>query len=81
MLDVLHYYYEVDMTPDSVEQANIRDSLRKAMYPLLYDKEYEYGEKESEDPYTSPPEGTVQPYIPPTSPEDLQAILGPPMGQ
>lgn len=86
LLDLLHYYYESDIANSSEYQLDAKNAVRKAMYSLLYDTEYEYStergsEISDENPYTSPPEGTIKPYIPPTSPEELQAMLGPALGE
>ncbi len=87
LLDVLHFYYEKDSISSSEQEIRVKDAVRKSVYSLLYNKEYMYSTtfddegSYDEDNYAPPPEGTVKPYIPPTSPEELQAMLGPAMGE
>lgn len=90
MLDTLHFMYEEDVTPKWELHQEYKSQLRENIYSLLYDTEYEYStdkysnedtEYSSSNPYSPPREGEVKPYIPPTSPEDLQFILGNPMGE
>lgn len=86
LLDLLHYYFEEDTIPLNADQGEAKSRLRESMYPLLYDVEYEYSVKTDpvhtgNSPYAPPEEGQVAPYIPPTSPEELQAMLGPAMGE
>jgi hypothetical protein len=43
LLDVLHYYFEEDLTHSSELHANSRTVTRENIYKNLYDTEYKYG--------------------------------------
>lgn len=43
LVDVLHYYFEEDLTHSSELQANSRTVTRENIYKNLYDTEYKYG--------------------------------------
>ena len=42
MLDVLHYYFEEDMTFTSEEQMKSQSKSRETIYESLYNREYKY---------------------------------------
>ena len=89
MLDVIHVFFEEDMIPTWEHGTESKDSIRKSIYRTLYGTEYKYaattsrkssfGSESGESIYDAP-EGTVKPYIPPTPVEELDSILGGPMG-
>jgi hypothetical protein len=45
MLDVMHYYFEVDHFMASAEEAESKSNVRVAVYRNLYDKDYKYAYK------------------------------------
>lgn len=94
MLDVLHYFYEDDLAPRWEQDANVKSEMREVIYETMYGKKYKYSigghRKASFDsnhpapppdamPITDPSKMPVKPFIPATNPEDLEAILGPPL--
>lgn len=42
MLDVLHYFFEDDLTASSAEQSEARGKVRESLYRDLYHTEYKY---------------------------------------
>ena len=42
-LDVIHYLFEDDIIVSTGEQSEARDSLRRNIYPNLYNVPYKYG--------------------------------------
>ncbi|TXH11860.1 MAG: hypothetical protein E6R04_00045 [Spirochaetes bacterium] len=93
MLDVIHVFFEEDMMPTWEQSTEAKSALRKAMYTEMYGVEYKYGYTSEQgrssdwngsvgpNLYDAPPDGSIKPYIPPSSPEELSAILGTPMGE
>lgn len=49
MLDVLHYFFEEDMTYASGEAAEAKSKMRTRVYQTLYSKKYNYGYESAED--------------------------------
>lgn len=45
MLDVMHYYFEVDHHMASAEEAEAKSSLRVFIYKNFYEREYKYAYK------------------------------------
>ena len=43
MLDVIHYFFESDISVTNAEQLEARDRARKMIYRDFYGYEYEYG--------------------------------------
>lgn len=94
MFDVIHVLYEEDITPQWEQHIDVKDQIRKALYPLLYNQPYNFAVSKGSGDAPSVPEGfetpapsapgsgprEVKPYIPPTDPEDLMKILDAPMG-
>lgn len=100
MFDVIHALYEEDITPAWEQHIDVKDRIREAIYPLLYDRPYKFATTKAKggQPGMSAGGGgisgpgpdafpedvgdsrEVKPYIPPTDPEDLMKVLGPPMG-
>lgn len=81
MLDVIHYFYEEDFNYASVEQAQMAEARRIAVFKELYNQEYKYGStKQStkngssfagqydfDDPVPfDPTNAPTKPYVPPT---------------
>lgn len=93
MLDVIHVFFEEDMIPTWEQSAESKDTIRKSIYSNLYGTEYKYsisagrsatfdtfsGDYDDDIGYDAPP-GTVKPFIPATPVEELDSILGGPMG-
>lgn len=46
MLDVLHYFYEEDLNYASVEQAQMTEARRTAVFKQLYNIDYKYASEE-----------------------------------
>lgn len=91
MLDVIHYFFEDDLTPRWEQDAEVKSRVRSVLYREMYKREYTYGVSDeyarhsdwdtpSSSMYDAPPDGSIKPYIPPTPPEELDRILGGPMG-
>ena len=88
MLDVIHVFVEEDMIPTWEHGAEIKTAARSSIYRELYDTTYKYGTSSDQSSsgsernlYSEPMQGEIKPYIPPTDPENLTAILGGPMGE
>lgn len=90
MLDVIFALFEDDMLPKWDQEAQVKDDIRSAIYRSLYAKEYKYGYSSKqgrsagwvgEDLYQEPPDGSIKPYFPPSTEEELFSILDGPMGQ
>ena len=82
-LDVVHYMFEEDTIPSSEVDADLRPKIRSIMYENFYNMDYKYSSASTDETVVNPSTGTSskpKPYIPPTNPEDLSAILGEPMG-
>lgn len=86
MLDVLHYLFETDMIPSWENSAEIKDKVRSTISQSLYGKPYKYGMSGSNSTpmrgqeYDMPMSNEVKPYFPPSTEDELQAVLGPPVG-
>lgn len=92
MVDVLHFIYEEDVTPAWEQGPQVKSKVRESLYGQLYGRTYKYSVGESAssasqsidpplDAEPLPPEQMPRkPYVRPTDPEDLPALLGPPMG-
>lgn len=78
---------------DSDIKSRVRTSLYSNMYNKKYKyaldsapRSNEWDSEEMDDAYRGDPiyapapEGVVKPYFPPSSPEELESILGTPMG-
>lgn len=95
MLDVLHYFYEDDLAPRWEQDGDVKSRMREVIYETMYKKRYKYSIDSKRrtasfdtDRPAPPPEAAplqdprsmpVKPFIPATDPEDLIAILGPPL--
>lgn len=79
MLDVLHYYMEEDYNVPSQEQIDARANVRKAIYRLMYSKEYKFPTSKDRTQVTAsgsplddfampvdPTKGPTKSYVPPT---------------
>lgn len=53
LLDVLHYYFEVDHHYSTAEEAEARSTLRTGIYRNFYDITYKYQYKTSNKGYNS----------------------------
>ena len=92
MLDVIHALFEEDITPTWEHGAEVKSKVRESIYSSMYKRQYMYGDQTTSNidpewelggtptPYDAP-EGTVKPYIPPSSNEELMDILGPALGE
>lgn len=94
LFDVIHVLYEEDITPMWEQHIDVKDRVRETLYPTLYDRPYKFASTKAKRPdgiETGPtdpdgfPEGVgdtreVKPFIPVSSPEDLEKVLGAPMG-
>lgn len=94
MLDVIHVFYEEDITPRWEQETEVKDKMREQLYQLLYNRKYRYGQPSGTGGFGSgetpdmptetdlPPEAfPTKEYFPPTDPEDFAAVLKePPMG-
>lgn len=92
MLDVIHVLFEDDLLPTWEHGAETKSKVREAVYSSMYGIKYKYGysatpggDPEWElggipDPVNAP-DGTVKPYIPPSTDAELSAILDAPMGE
>jgi hypothetical protein len=49
MLDVIHYFFEEDYRYTSTDQADFKDNFRDVIYKNLYNVEYTYKTKNSQD--------------------------------
>lgn len=69
MLDVIHYLFEEDMSYDSREQYENRNSVREYVYPNLYNTPFVYSNKKkdfsSTEDYNSEPFDDQGNYIAP----------------
>ena len=92
MLDIIHYFFEDDLTPRWEQDSEVKSRVRAVLYREMYKREYKYGmsteadrhadwEVPTSEMYGPPTDGSIKPYIPPTPPEELQNILDGPMGQ
>lgn len=92
MLDVIHVLFEEDLMPTWEHGAEVKSKVRESIYSTMYELKYKYGYSSDAggDPEwelggtpepINAPEGTVKPYIPPSTEEELSAILGAPMGE
>jgi len=95
MLDVLHYYFEVDATLSDQSQIVNRSQIRENIYSMLYDRDFKYkydleGEYVGETPpeqdsnFPTPFNPSAKPKITPTpfDPDSAQpfgSILAPPV--
>jgi hypothetical protein len=89
MLDVIHVFYEEDITPLYEQHQEVKDSVRNQLYPLLYNRPYNYASKQTyagtrgegweSEAKTPVRSNETKPYIPPTPIEDLPGILAPPL--
>lgn len=95
MLDVVHVLYEEDITPRHEQDQEVKDAIRKELYPRLYGRPYQYASSKSatrqygatEEDWNKMPEvdelpgdsKPTKPFIPATNPEDLPGILAPPL--
>jgi hypothetical protein len=79
MLDVLHYYMEEDYNVSNQEQIDSRANVRKAIYKLMYSREYKFpNSKNNTQVYANglagddfaepvdPLKGPTKSYVPPT---------------
>jgi len=79
MLDVLHYYMEEDYNVSTQEQIDSRSNVRKAIYRLMYSKEYKFPDSKNNAQVTAsglpvndfaipvdPTAGPTKSYVPPT---------------
>jgi hypothetical protein len=95
MFDVIHTLYEEDITPLWERHIDAKDRLRETLYPTLYDRPYKFsvtrprradGIEEGPVDAGGFPEPAARdaretkPFIPVTPPEDLEKVLGAPMG-
>lgn len=92
-MDVLHYYFEDDLTYESNEQAENQTRLRKMLYDVLYDKDYIWGgsststssgqgfDFETDDGYVNNPEsGQIPtPFNPASNDSSTVPDLNPPV--
>ena len=51
MLDVIHYFFEEDMSPSSAEEAEARSQMRTVIYRNMYHKAYKFTFKSSGKSY------------------------------
>lgn len=94
-LDVIHYHFEEDSMPHFDRETVIRSKMRVVIYKNMYDTRYPFEVADPEEgtgpgpgasdlafdePALPPEKMPLKPYIPPTNPEDLPALLGRPMG-
>lgn len=78
MLDIIHYIFEEDQTPQFVENlGEVKSKIRSSLYENFYDRPYASAISGEDDEYSST---EAKPYIPPTNPEDFDKVLGAPMG-
>lgn len=92
MLDVIHVLFEEDLMPTWEHGFEVKNKVRESIYSSMYKTTYRYGDGSSVsgDPeweLGGVPESVVdkdappKPYIPPSTPEELSAILGAPLGE
>lgn len=91
MLDVLHVFFEEDMLPSWEQGAQVKSAVRKSIYMEMYGTEYKYVlETDRTNSFTTAggpsiyddtPDGSVKPYFPPSTEDELSSILGLPMGE
>lgn len=91
MLDVIHYFFEDDMIPRWEQDTDVKSKVRSVLYREMYDREYKYAVETSDrhadfdvdgtSLYDPSLDGSIKPYFPPSSPEELMSILEPPVGQ
>lgn len=87
MLDVIHVLFEEDITPSWEHSAKVKSELRRTIYESMYKSRYNYGVEDDTPTFggssydDAPIPETSKPYIPPTVPDELEDILGPPMGE
>jgi hypothetical protein len=96
MLDVLHYYFELDVLGDE-DFMKAKAEMRKQLYGMLYERAYRWGESSTSsnhefgtqevgaDPISGAPELTHKPYVPPTPVNPTAArpygtLVDPPLG-
>jgi len=48
MLDVIHVFFEEDITPQFEDHIKYKDAVREQIYPALYKRPYKYGSKTSQ---------------------------------
>lgn len=66
MLDVIHYFLDQDMRYSSPEELQMHDTVRRALFKDLYQRDYVYGSKASTKSDSDFSDTEVKPYIPPT---------------
>ena len=96
MLDIIHVFFEEDMIPNWEHGAELKSKSRSMMYRTMYGKEYKYGFTSDQgrdaswatnggppaaSMYDEPIDGSIKPYIPPSTDEELFDIIGAPMGE
>lgn len=93
MLDVIHVLFEEDLMPTWEHGAEVKSKVRESIYRTMYGTHYKYGYgsdvgRDPEWELGGTPESVVhdipvtsKPYIPPSTPEELEEILGLPMGE
>jgi len=93
MIDVFHVLFEEDSIPRYEEHQQVKSRVRETLYSDLYGRPYKFAYKQASteqealgfDPSMELPQNSekpreIKPYIPPTNPEDLPAILDRPLG-
>ena len=95
MLDVIHVFFEEDMIPTWEHGHELKSQSRTLMYRTMYGREYKYGFTSNQgrasswatdgppppSMYDEPIDGSIKPYIPPSTEEELFDIIGPAMGE
>ena len=75
MVDVIHYFFETDLTSDNPEYAEVKSDVRSMIYRDLYDTEYIYGVKKSQRTSTAasdqPFSNTPAQFDPDTPPKNV----------
>lgn len=90
-LDVIHVLLEEDSTHVSEEARQSQHHVRRTIYGNLYNQRTRYGTgtgaqqaamttADGEQPAEAADAAVIKPYMPPTDPEQLAAVLAPPMG-
>lgn len=92
MLDVIHVLFEEDLMPTWEQGFEVKNKVRESIYSSMYKTRYKYGDGtgtggDPEWELGGIPEPVVdgkappKPYFPPSTPEELSAIIGAPLGE
>lgn len=94
MLDVIHVLFEDDTLPRWEQDVEVKSRVRESLYRTMYGTEYKYGYESdqgrssswelgdaSASAYDAPLDGSIKPYFPPSSQEEMFNVLGAPMGE